>query len=212
MRGPSQRSLAAPAGHPRREGFLFAGPLSETTRRLWQLKRRGGRRGHLVPLQGPTSVLIWGHPPSTKIVILGVMAAFAAVAWLLGQGQPGVSVWPLWAMLAIFGLTLVANALFDERLSLDLRRQRWCYRRGWRLIRVREESGGFEDLAGLTLEELRRPLFNPGTAWVLALDFTDGVRFCDLGQVLYSEERARAEATRVAEATGLPLTIAPLER
>lgn len=197
---------------PERKGFMFVGPLSVTKRQLWQDRRYGQRAGRLLPLDVPHGRLAWGHPPATNLFVLVMLAMFALGAWLLGGMRFDAGLWPLWAMAGVFALTLIANLLFDERLEIDTLARRWCYRRGWHGVRIREEGGGFEDLAGLTLKEFKRPLPNEGTVWVLALDFADGLRFCDLGNPMFAADEAHEEAQRVAGATGLPLNIVALGR
>jgi len=193
-----------------RPGFQFVGPLSEAKRQLWQISRKGPRGGRLLPLDGPLGRLAWGHPPGTNLAVLILMALFAAGAWILGGRRFDASLWPLWAMAGVFALTLLANLLFDERLEIDAHARRWRYRRGWRGVRLREEGGGFDDLAGLTLKEFARPLPNQGTVWVLTLEFADGLRYCDLGNPMFTADQARAEAQRVAAASGLRLTVEAL--
>jgi hypothetical protein len=140
----------------------------------------------------------------TLLLALG----FVALAWFVGDRRFNAGLWPLWAMSGVFAAATLANLAFDERFTLDARARRWRYRRGWL---GGGEGGSFDGLAGLTIEEFRRPALNAGTMWYLSIGFRDGVCFCNLGNPFFPAEEAHAEARHVSESTGSPLVVKPLE-
>ena len=191
---------------------IFTGPLGQAGRELWRLSRASRTHKRLLRLDSSAGLLAWGHPWDTQIIVSLMALGFASASWFLGGRRFDAGLWPLWAMAGVFAAVGLANLAFHERFTLDIQRRRWRYRRGW-FGKAGVEEGPFKDLAGITLEEYRRPALNGGTIWHLSVDFADGVRFVTIENPWYSgeEEAARAEARRVADASGLPLTIKPLE-
>lgn len=191
-------------------GPTYSGPLTEVRKQLWRLRRHGRRGSRWRQLPAAPGTLAWGHPESANRAMTAFAMVFAVFAWYAGDGKFDTRVWPLWAMTGLGVAGMFLNFVFVERFVIDARARRWCHERGWR-GRVREESGPYEDLAGLVLEEFRRGPLNPNY-FVLVLEFADGVRFCDLSRTIWRLEEARAEARRIATTSGLPLVEKPLPK
>ncbi|MFN4343449.1 MAG: hypothetical protein ACK4FE_15650 [Azonexus sp.] len=194
---------------------IYTGPLDDARRAFWRERRQGRAGGTLVRLSAPAGQLLWGHSAANTWVALGFALVVAAAGWWFGGRRFDPGLWPLWLLAAVFALVVLFNLAYRESFTLDTLARRWHYRRGWGGA-IRHETDAFDGeygLAGLCLKEFRRPMPNRDSVWVLRLEFADGVRFVDLGGIRFAAQfdAARTEAETVTKATGLPLTLQPLE-
>lgn len=174
---------------------------------LWRLARHGRRGAEHVGRVDRRGVAVWAHEGRGQAIAAGLTASvIATVAWVLDVRGLADTLWPLWALAAVCGLAVVANLLRIDRFELDPQTRRWRRRSGWG-ARWRDQSGPYEELAGLRLEALR--IREGDTAardgWILVLEYADGMRFEDLSRPLFDAAAARREAETWSQITGLPI-------
>jgi hypothetical protein len=186
-------------------GRSYTGAADEDQARLWRLARNGPRGARWEPLAAPPGVIAWGHGHANSLIAAALAALIAAGAWFTGGQRFDPGVWPLWLFAALALAVVPLNLAFRERFELDARARRWRYQRGW-LGNLQVEGGGYETLTGLVLQRIHASSVDRELDFhVVVLEFADGLRFRDLSPRIYPVEAARAEAARIAQASGLPL-------
>jgi hypothetical protein len=184
---------------------IYSGELSDTRKKLWQLARQHRDRAPLYRLRATSGQFVWGHPVWKIYGLAGITMALVVVALVLSGGRFDASYWPLWLAAGVSALILLAGFLFVERFTLDTLTRRWSYRRGWRWD-IKEENGGFDELAGFKLFSHQRSVLQPELLYGATLEFADGYRFFHAVLANLSLAAARSEVQELARACGLPLT------
>lgn len=184
---------------------IYNGELSDTRKKLWQLARQHRDRAPLYRLRATSGLFVWGHPAWKIYGLAGITLALVVVALVLSGGSFDASYWVLWLAAGVSAVFLLTGFLFVERFMLDTLTRRWSYRRGWRW-RIKEEGGGFEELAGFKLFSHQRSVLQPELLYGATLEFSDGYRFFYAVLANLSRDAARSEAQELARACGLPLT------